>query len=57
MSKNDKQQQSNADAAASRSGCVHKVLDTQRRFIDDLVTLSWVWAAQQPLPRGGTDLV
>jgi hypothetical protein len=39
MSKNDKQQQSNPDAAASRSGCVQKVLDTQPRFIDDFMTL------------------
>jgi len=37
MSKND-QQQSNADAVASPSRCVQKVLDTHRRFIDDSST-------------------
>jgi hypothetical protein len=37
MSKNDKQLQSNADAAASRSRCVQKVLANRRRFIDDCV--------------------
>ena len=35
MSKNDKLQQSYTDAAASPTRCVHKVLDTPRRFIDD----------------------
>jgi hypothetical protein len=37
MSKNDKQQQSNAGAAASPSRCVQKVLDGNGRFIDDSI--------------------
>jgi hypothetical protein len=37
MSKIDKQQQSNAAAAASQSRCIQKVLDTKQRFIDDFI--------------------
>src|ERR1041385_8445918 len=46
MSKNDKQQQSNGGALASQSRCVQKVLDTQRRFIDDFMTHRCVVTSQ-----------